>query len=225
MRLLDQRRGLRVGGERLPDPPLARDLAFQHPVDVGTVARADRDRGRSAGPDAEFGETVAPVIEPPGMHRRQQPAIEMAGLVDVGRAFSGIGAARHRRGADPAGKARAPVEHRFAVELVPAVIVMADDIDHLFMRLAAFEIVIAEGAHELPAKRVVRAHRAEEMRLARRGGLDHHGAVPPGDTTETRLFKRKTRRLAPALRTGRPSIRSRRGLLRVRSSFPCPRPE
>ena len=174
MGLVDPPRGLGVGCERRLEPILARDFLRQHGVGLLRELIGHRNRGRVARPHPELGIAVAGVVQPPAMHARQQAAKCMPLLVEVGRIARGPRRARDRRGAEPARHAGGGVEHRRGIEVVPAAIVVADDVDHLVERIEGIEPVVAEGAREGAADIVVLGHRADEARLARRGALNHH---------------------------------------------------
>src|ERR1700716_2407492 len=76
---LDPRRSLRVFCDLGLELFLPRDLAVEHPNGQRPVLRwnsIDQHQIR---------ESVAPVVEAPAMHARQQPAVRMTPLVEFGR--------------------------------------------------------------------------------------------------------------------------------------------
>src|SRR5215469_2617650 len=112
--ILDPGRRLRVLGEFSLEPLLTIDLAVEHSLHQRAVVRRDLVDQHHAR------ESVPPVVEPPTMHARHQPAERVLPLVELGRT-----AARHRnifrrRLDEVIWQTGGPIRHRIAVELGPA---------------------------------------------------------------------------------------------------------
>ena len=159
------------------------ELAVQHLVRQRTVFRGDLVEQH------QFGEAVAPVVEAPTVHARDQSAVRMLTLIEVGRKPAGDGDELRRCLHQIVRQSRRRVDSRIPIELPPSCVVMRDDVDHQVVRAQRLELVIAERVGEMQAQRRVLIHHDGEPRSAWGRGLDNHGVLS---------MKQETMRTAPA---------------------------
>ena len=166
--LFDPGGGARISGELGLEARLTLDLAFEHAL--GKMALGRRD-----GVDQHLvGSAVAPVVEAPAVHARDQRRVGMVLFVEVrGRAARARDVDR-RRVDQVVGQAGARIDLRRGVELGPALVMLRDHVKHHLARLDRLELGIAEGTRKLAGERGVFVHGDGEARGARGRGLDDH---------------------------------------------------
>jgi len=167
----DPGRRLRVLGEFSLEPLLTIDLAVEHSLRQRAVVRRDLVDQHHAR------ESVAPVVEPPTMHARHEPAERVLPLVELGRT-----AARHRdvfcrRLDEVIWQTGGLIRHRIAVELGPAGVMVQDHVKHQVVRLRSLKSIVTEGAGELMRQRRVLVHHDRQTRLTSRRCLNNHADI------------------------------------------------
>jgi len=115
---LEPRRRLRVFCDLGLEPLLAVDLTVEHPLGQRPVLR------RNSIDQHQIRETVAPIVEAPAVHARQQPAIGMPPLVEFRRSSARDRDLFRWRLDQIVGQAAVLIGHGIAVELGPSLVVV-----------------------------------------------------------------------------------------------------
>ena len=194
---------------------MALKLAIQHLVRQRPVF------GRDLVEQHELGEAVTSVVEAPAVHARDQAAISMLALIEIGRQPAGLGDELGRRLGQIVWKTGGGVDLRIAVEVEPAGVMMRDHMDHQVEQGSEARTARFRTRGQMQAQRGMLVHHDGEPRRVCRCGLNDHGdrllgfEATPSCGPASHRFRRKSIRKQRVVRAS--------GGNHCRMSWPAPR--